>query len=128
LLVNENFIFENSKNYRSKLKHAVLAWWDRLLEARRQKGKRPVETWEQMKQLLRDRFLPLDYDQFLFHKYQRCSQGSQNANEYTTEFLHLAKQNNLHETDGQQVARYVEGLKPIIRNRIELWMLNVTDA
>jgi hypothetical protein len=42
--------------------------------------------------------------------------------------LHLAKQNNLHETDGQQVARYVEGLKPIIRNRIELWMLNVTDA
>jgi len=69
LLVNENFIFENSKNYRSKLEHAVLAWWDRLLEARRQKGKRPVETWEQMKQLLRDRFLPLDYDQFLFHKY-----------------------------------------------------------
>ena len=81
-----------------------------------------------MKQLLRDRFLPLDYDQILFHKYQRCSRGSQNVNEYTAEFLHLAEQNNLHEIDGQQVARYVEGLKPIIRNRIGLWMLNVTDA
>lgn len=81
-----------------------------------------------MKQLLRDRFLPLDYDQFLFHKDQRCSRGSQNVNEYIAEFLHLAEQNNLHEIDGQQVARYVEGLKPIIRNRIGLWMLNVTDA
>jgi hypothetical protein len=47
-----------------KLKHGTLVWWDRLLKTRRQEGKRPIKTWEQMKQLLRGRFLPLDLKDF----------------------------------------------------------------
>jgi len=42
------------------------------------------------------------------------------VHEYTTKFLHQAERNNLRETDGQWVARYVKGLKPAIRDRIEL--------
>jgi hypothetical protein len=66
------------------------------------------KIWEWMKQLLGDRFWPPNYDKILFHQYEKCSQGSWTLHEYTTEFLRLAEKNNMHETDGQQVARYVE--------------------
>ena len=81
-----------------------------------------------MKQLLRDIFLPLDYVEFLFHKYQRCSQDFQTMHEYIAEFLHLAERNDLHET-GEHIARYVEGLKPAIRDIIGFQMLlNATNV
>jgi hypothetical protein len=45
-----------------KLKHGTLVWRDKLLETRRREGRRPIETRKWMKQLLRGRFSPLDYD------------------------------------------------------------------
>jgi hypothetical protein len=51
------------------------------------------------------------------------------VHEYTVEFLRLVERNNLHGIDEQRVARYVEGLKPSIRDGIGLQMLlNVTNA
>lgn len=35
--------------------------------------------------------------------------------EYTTECLRLAEKNNLHESEGQQAAGYLDGLKPASR-------------
>uniref|UniRef100_A0A2K1YMN3 Retrotransposon gag domain-containing protein n=1 Tax=Populus trichocarpa TaxID=3694 RepID=A0A2K1YMN3_POPTR len=62
--ISEFHIREMVKTIGFKLKHmALVCYW-------RREGKRPIETWERMKQLLRGRFLPLDYDQLLFHKYQ----------------------------------------------------------
>ena len=38
--------------------------------------------------------------------------------EYTTEFMRLAEQNDSRESEGQQVARYLQGLKPQNRDMI----------
>ncbi|XP_031402603.1 uncharacterized protein LOC116212173 [Punica granatum] len=75
-----------------------------------------------MRRMLRARFLPPNYEQYLFMKYQRCVQGLRSVHDYTAEFLRLAEHNALNESESQQVARYMEGLKPTIRDKIGLQM------
>ncbi|PKI61147.1 hypothetical protein CRG98_018467 [Punica granatum] len=60
-------------------------------------------------------------------EYQRCVQGSRSVHDYTVEFLRLAERNALNESKSQQVARYMEGLKPTIRDKIGMQMVATVD-
>ncbi|PKI73966.1 hypothetical protein CRG98_005642 [Punica granatum] len=66
-----------------RLKGGASTWWDRVQENRGRVGKQPIQTWERMRRMLRSRFLPPDYKQYLFMKYQRCVQGSRSVHDYT---------------------------------------------
>ena len=39
----------------------AIVWWDQLCKDRRRNGERPVETWLEMKQIMRRRFVPSYY-------------------------------------------------------------------
>ncbi|KAG6384252.1 hypothetical protein SASPL_155938 [Salvia splendens] len=54
----------------------------------------------------------------LFQQYQRCQQNNRSVHDYTCEFNRLTTRTKLSESTSQRVARYMEGLKPQIRNRI----------
>ena len=112
-----------------RLKGGGSAQWERLQNRRLREGKQPVKTWYQMKQLLKKDFLPPDYEQILFQQYQRCNQGVRTVHEYTAEFIRLAERNDLRESEGQQPARYLEGLKPQIRDKIGVQVMrNLHEA
>ena len=51
------------------------------------------------------------------------------VHEYTVEFMRLAERNDLRESEGQQAARYLEGLKPQIRDMIRVQVMrDLRDA
>ena len=54
-----------------------------------------------MKQLLRGRFLPPDYKQYISYAYQIYTHGSKRVNEYTVEFLRLVERNRLPKSENQ---------------------------
>ncbi|GJZ52625.1 putative nucleotidyltransferase, ribonuclease H [Tanacetum coccineum] len=101
-----------------RLKGWASSWWEQVQNQRKRVGKQPTRSWPKMKRMLMGRFLPLDYDQFLFEQYQSLRQGQKSVADYTAEFLRLSSRNNLMEAEGQQISRYLYGLKPSMREKI----------
>ena len=92
-----------------KLKERASVWWDRLMEMRMREGRGLIQTWRRMKQLLRGRFLDLDYEQYIFYDYQRCTHGNRRVNDYTTKIFKLAERNQLLESENQPKALQAKG-------------------
>ena len=44
----------------------AIVWWDQLVTNRRRNGEHPIDTWEEMKALMRRRFVPNHYYRDLF--------------------------------------------------------------
>ncbi|XP_039120519.1 uncharacterized protein LOC120256922 [Dioscorea cayenensis subsp. rotundata] len=103
-----------------KLRGGASAWWEQLQGKRRRQHKQPIRSWRRMKEALMFRFLPSDYDQILYQRYQDCKQGVRTVQQYTEEFHRLSARNNLSETEAQQTARFMSGLRITIRDRVEL--------
>ena len=68
-----------------------------------------VQTWRRMKQLLRGKFLPPDYEQYNFYAYQRCAHSNRRVNDYIVKFLKLEDRNQLPESENKPKALQVEG-------------------
>ena len=112
-----------------KLKAGVAVWWEQCQFNRRRQGKQPIRTWYKMKQCLRARFLPPDYEHQLYQKYQNCHQASRSVTEYVEEFYRLSARNNLQESEIQLVSRFLSGLRESIRDELMLHTIwNLTEA
>ncbi|PKU69720.1 RNA-directed DNA polymerase [Dendrobium catenatum] len=110
-----------------RFKGGASAWWHQLLQTRQREGRGPVRNCLRMKQLLRSHFLPTDFEQMLYLRYQHCIQGTRTVSDYTEEFYRLSARNDLNENTNQIVARYIGGLKDVIQDKLELnsvWSLS----
>ncbi|GFS34365.1 hypothetical protein Acr_00g0033580 [Actinidia rufa] len=87
------------------------------------KLKAPIRTWRRMRKLMEERFLPPDYQQELFKQYQECRQGIRTSEAYMEEFYRLSARNNLPESEDQQIAKFVNGLRVAIRDQVFLQTL-----
>lgn len=80
---------------------------------RRKFHQRPIQTWDKLKRLLKQRFLPCDFEGVHFTQRHQCCQGNRSVIGYANVILkqRLSSRNNLYETEEQLIARFVQGPK-----------------
>ncbi|CAN0903471.1 hypothetical protein LINGRAHAP2_LOCUS22579, partial [Linum grandiflorum] len=62
-----------------RLKSIAALWWDKLIFQRQCQRKAPIRTWQRMKQLMLERFLPKDYEKILYKMYVGRIQGTRTS-------------------------------------------------
>jgi len=73
-----------------------------------------------MKRLLKAWFLPPDFEQWMFQQYKDCRQGVRTIQAYVDDFYRLSVQNDLMETEDQQVARFIDGPCVVIQDKASM--------
>ncbi|XP_062113069.1 uncharacterized protein LOC133824216 [Humulus lupulus] len=98
----------------------AIIWWDQLTLGRRRNGERPIETWEEMKAIMRRRFILSHYYRDLFQKLQSLTQGSRSVEDYPKEMEISMIWANVEEDREATMARFLTGLNRDIANVVEL--------
>ncbi|XP_019423019.1 PREDICTED: uncharacterized protein LOC109332490 [Lupinus angustifolius] len=106
-------VFECSSYQESKkvkvaaleFKEYALIWWDQLNKERRRAGAEAINTWVEMKVLMRRRFVPSSYQRDIHNKLQRLTQGSKSVDEYFKEMELALLRSNFEEDREATMAR-----------------------
>ncbi|CAJ2661905.1 unnamed protein product [Trifolium pratense] len=98
----------------------ALVWWDQLVKERRRYDEPAIETWEEMKRIMRRRFVPSYYHRDLHNKLQRLTQGTKSVDEYYKEMEVAKIRANLIEDNEATMARFLHDLNRDISDIVEL--------
>ncbi|KAI3453490.1 hypothetical protein Pfo_010153 [Paulownia fortunei] len=99
----------------------AIIWWDQLLKERRRNHERLVETWDEMKVIMRRRFIPSYYHRELYNKLQHLTQGSQSVDEYYKEMeIAMIRANVEKDREATTVARFLHSLNREIADVVEM--------
>ena len=110
-----------------KLKGYASSWWQQVQMTRVQSEKEKIQSWTKMQQQIWSQFLSLNYEGILFQQYQALQQGQRSVREYTNEFYKMWTRVQLTEIEVRVIHRYLMGLRPNVRNLVELqpcWTLS----
>ncbi|XP_038973002.1 uncharacterized protein LOC120105029 [Phoenix dactylifera] len=95
-------------------------WWDQMVTSRRRNGERPIGAWDEMKAVMRKRFVPSHYYRDLHRKLQSLTQGSMSVEDYYKEMEIAMIRANVEEDREATMARFIGGLKKEIADVVEL--------
>ena len=98
----------------------ALIWWNQLQRERARYKEPLVDSWEEMKRLMRRRFVPSLYQRELHNKLQRLTQGSRSVDEYYKEMEVSIIRANVMEDREATMARFLHGLNNDMRDLAEL--------
>nr|GEZ48911.1 reverse transcriptase domain-containing protein [Tanacetum cinerariifolium] len=97
-----------------KLKKYASLWWEHVKKKRAREGRSRVTTWDKMKKLLKEIFLPPTYRQEAFPKYHNLSQRTTTVEELIMEFDQLRMKCGVEEEEEQTIAWFLGALRPDI--------------
>lgn len=99
----------------------ALVWWDHLVKERRRTLDPAITTWEQMKALMRARFVPQHYARELRQRLENLRQGAMSAEEVYTSMQMAMVKANVVEDEESTMARYLRILNSSLANEIDLY-------
>ena len=108
-----------------RLVHQARLYWDNIERMSRQRGDMPIATWRAMKVKLREKYLPMSYEQRLLDQWQRLTQGNKIVSEYISKFDEFVMRCNVVESEAATLSRFRAGLYEEIQR--ELFLREVHD-
>ena len=78
---------------------------------RQRDGKKKIETWENIKKVLKRKYLPFNYRQEIYLKIHNFKQQNLSVEEYTIEFENLMIKGDLQEAEERSIALYLDGMR-----------------
>jgi len=88
----------------------AIIWWDQLVMNRGRNHERPIEMGEEMKSIMRRRFVSSHYCRDLYQKLQSLTQGYRRVDDYYKEMEISMIQANIEEDREATMARFLNGL------------------
>ena len=79
-----------------------------------------METWKEMKSLMRKRFVPIYYYRELYNKLKNLRQGNRSVEEYYKEMEVAMARENIEEDREATMARFLASLNREIQNVVEV--------
>ncbi|XP_073016269.1 uncharacterized protein [Primulina eburnea] len=98
----------------------ALIWWDQLVTTKRKYNERPIESWDEMKRVMRKRFVPNHYYREMFKRLQTLRQGAKSVEDYYKEMKVVMIRANTEEDSEATMARFLCGLNREIQDQVEL--------
>jgi uncharacterized protein (DUF2249 family) len=98
----------------------AIMWWDQLVTNRRRNHERLIETWGELKALMRRRFVPSHYYRDLYQNLQNLTQGPRSVEDYYKEMEVAMIRANVEEDREAIMARFLSGLNRDIAHVVEL--------
>ncbi|KAJ4717045.1 Mutant gag-pol polyprotein [Melia azedarach] len=93
---------------------------DPELYLERRNGEKPIRSWEEMKLVMRKRFIPIHYYRDLHRKLQGLVQGSMSVEDYYKEMEIAMIRANIKEDREATMARFISGLNKEIADVVDL--------
>ncbi|XP_027156432.1 uncharacterized protein LOC113757267, partial [Coffea eugenioides] len=98
----------------------AVVWWDQLSTSRRRSREPTIQTWTELRRLMRKRFVPSHYYRDLYQKLQTLNQGARSVEDYHKEMEILMLRADIMEDREATMARFLNGLRPEIADQVEL--------
>ncbi|OMO99822.1 reverse transcriptase [Corchorus capsularis] len=98
----------------------ALNWWNQLVQSRGRNLERPIDTWLELKSLMRKRFVPSYYINSLYQSLQSLRQGTRSVDEYYSEMMLLMPRAEVDEAPQATMARFMAGLNRDILDIVEM--------
>ncbi|WZY99598.1 hypothetical protein YC2023_071927 [Brassica napus] len=98
----------------------ALSWWDQLVTTRRLNHENLVDSWHEMKSLMRKQFVPSHYHRDLHLKLRSLTQGTRTVEEYYQDMELLMLRASISEDREATMARFLGGLNREIQDSVEM--------
>lgn len=98
----------------------ALSWWDQLVTTKSRLGDDRVETWNQLKAIMRRRFVPSHYHKELHQRLRNLVQGNITVEDYFKEMETLMLRADIQEENEATMSRFMGGLQRDIIDRLEV--------
>jgi hypothetical protein len=111
----------------TRLKGHATLWWDELQADRCCQGKQNIKIWDRMIAKMKAKFIPRYYQITLFIRMQNLRQKLMTVKEYTEEFYRMNIRAGHRESNDENVAKYMNGLRYEIQDEMSIMTIRMVE-